>query len=114
MRIEIHSRQFTLTEGLRSHIERRLQFAMSWSRQKIQKVSFHLGDINGPKGGADKTCRIRIPLAGGKQVVVEEVQVDLYVAIDRAIERASRVLTRYLAKSRAHGRVTFQPLAPVE
>jgi putative sigma-54 modulation protein len=103
MRIEIHARQFALTDALRDHIERRLQFAMSWSRQHLQKVSFHLGDINGPKGGADKSCRIQIPLVGGKQVVVEEVQTDLYVAIDRAIERAGRVLARHLERRRAHG-----------
>lgn len=104
MRIEIHSRQFALTDGLRNHIERRLDFALSWSRQNLQKVSLRLGDINGPRGGADKVCAIQIPLGGGKPVVVQEVQADLYVAIDRAIDRAVRVLARRLERRRGHGR----------
>lgn len=104
MRIEINSRQFALTEGLRNHIERRLQFALSWSRHNLQKVSLRLGDINGPRGGADKLCRIQIPLDGGGSVIVEEVRSDLYVAIDLAVDRAVRVLARRLERRRAHKR----------
>jgi putative sigma-54 modulation protein len=66
MRIEIHAGNFDLTESLREHIERRIQFTLSWSQHSLQKVIVRLDDINGPKGGADKSCRIQIPVAGGK------------------------------------------------
>ena len=102
MRIEIRTGKFALTDALREHIEHRVQFALSWADQHLQKISLNLNDINGPKGGADKLCRIQIPVAGGKTVVVEEVQADLYIAIDRAIERAARALTRKLQRSREY------------
>lgn len=111
MRIEIHTGKFSLTESLREHIERRIQFTLSWAHQGLHKIVLRLDDINGPKGGADKSCRVQIPVAGGKPVVIEEVQSDLYLAIDRAIERAGRALSRKLARKReySHKRVAFQP-----
>lgn len=113
MRIEIRTGKLKLTEGLREHVERRVQFALSWADQRLQKISLRLDDINGPKGGSDKSCRVQIPVAGGKSVVVEEVQSDVYLAIDRAIERAGRVLTRKLARSREFTHRRYEPAEAV-
>jgi putative sigma-54 modulation protein len=107
MRIDIHTSKFQLTEALREHIERRVQFAMSWAQDKLPRVNLRLDDINGPKGGIDKSCRIQIPITGGKSVVIEEVQSDLYIAIDRAVERAGRAISRRLERSRTHSRKLF-------
>jgi putative sigma-54 modulation protein len=104
MRIEIHTGAFSLTESLREHIERRIRSAFGRLNQGLQKVSLRLDDINGPKGGADKSCRIQIPLPGSRPVVIEETQADLYIAIDRALERAGQALGRKLARKREHGR----------
>lgn len=109
MRIEIHTGKFSLTENLREHIERRIHVALSWANHKLRKVTLRLDDINGPKGGADKSCRIQIPIAGTKPVVIEEVQADLYVAIDRAVDRAARSLSRKLERKREHGSARLLP-----
>jgi len=53
-----------------------------------------LSDVNGPRGGVDKCCRIQIILKGLPDVVIEDVEADLYVAIDRATERAGRTVVR--------------------
>lgn len=92
MRIDIHSSKFALTESMRGHIERRVQFVLVWAHHKLPQIYFRLDDVNGPEGGMDKVCRIQIPVAGGNSVVIEEIQSDMYVAIDRAIERAGRKL----------------------
>lgn len=104
MRIDIHTSKFALTESLRSYIERRVQFALSWAHHRLPRVQLRLNDINGPKGGLDKVCRIQIPLAGNKPVVIEETQQDMYTAIDRAIDRAARTLSRRVARHRSHNR----------
>ena len=106
MRIDIHTSSFSLTDSLRRHIEHKIRSTLSWA-QSIQNVSLRLDDINGPKGGADKSCRIQIPIAGGTPVVIYEVQPDLYVAIDRAVERADRALGRKLTRKRdfSHKRI---------
>jgi len=64
-----------------------------------------LSDINGPRGGNDKRCRIKVPLAGRQDVVIEDTEADLYVAIDRAADRTERALARRLERLREHRQV---------
>ena len=72
MRIDIQTHGFDLTEGLRQHTERRLQFALSWANHDIRSVSVDLSDVNGARGGPGKRCRIQIPLPRVQPVVIEE------------------------------------------
>lgn len=102
MRMDIQARGFDLTEGLRGHTERRLQFALNWASHDVRTVSVRLFDINGPRGGNDKRCRIQIPISGGQDVVIEDTESDLYVAIDRAADRTERALARRLERQREH------------
>ena len=94
MQIDIQSRDFSLTDALRSHAERRLRFALSCCDDRIQRVVMRLSDINGPRAGADKRCHLRVVLTGLPDVVVEDVEADLYVAVDRATDRAGRAVVR--------------------
>ncbi|MFA7270433.1 MAG: hypothetical protein WC073_13930 [Sterolibacterium sp.] len=48
MRIEIQASGFDLTDALRDHTERRLQFALSWASDDVRKVLVRRSDINGP------------------------------------------------------------------
>ena len=102
MRLDIQARGFDLTEGLRGHTERRLQSALSWASHDVRTVSVRLFDINGPRDGNDKRCRIQIPISGGQDVVIEDTESDLYVAIDRAVDRTERALARRLERQREH------------
>jgi len=100
MRVDIHTGSFPLTESMRKHIEHRVRSSFSWAQQGLRNVSLRLEDLNGPKGGADKSCRIEIPIAGTTPVVIHEVQTNLQVAIDRAVNRAGHALSRKLARKR--------------
>ncbi len=112
MRIEIQTRGFELTDGLREHTERRLQFALNWASHDVRKVVVRLSDINGPRGGNDKRCRIQIPLSRTPDIVIEDTESDLYVAIDRAADRAERSLARRLERQREHPHGSFKTAAP--
>lgn len=112
MRIDIQASGFELTDGLRQHTERRLQFALSWASHDVRKVMVRLSDINGPRGGNDKRCRIQIPLPRTPDIVIEDTESDLYVAIDRAAERAERSLARQLERQREHPHGSFKTAAP--
>lgn len=104
MRIDIKASGFELTEGLREHTVRRLQFALGWANHDVRAVTVRLSDINGPRGGKDKRCRIQVPFAGTPNVVIEDTEADLYVAIDRAAERAERAVVRRLERLRGFPR----------
>lgn len=107
MRINIQARGFELTEGLRQHTERRLQFAIDWAGDDVKTVKVRFSDINGPRGGNDKRCTIQIPIAGQNDLMIEDTEADLYVAIDRAAERAEQTLARKLERTREHKHQRF-------
>jgi putative sigma-54 modulation protein len=94
MQIDIQARDFSLTPALKNHAERRARFALTCCDDHIQRVVMRLSDINGPRGGADKRCRLQVVLSGLPDVVIEDTEADLYIAIDRATDRAGRTLLR--------------------
>ena len=65
-----------------------------------------LSDLNGPRGGIDKRCLVQVKLDGLMSVVVEDVQSDLYTAINRAAGRAGRTVMRRLALNSNRRRMT--------
>jgi putative sigma-54 modulation protein len=108
MHIDIQARGFELTDGLREHTMRRLSFATDWARDEVRRVTVRLSDINGPRGGEDKRCLIQIPLAGKTDIVIDELDSDLYVAIDKAIGRIERVLAKQIERAREHHHTTLK------
>ena len=98
MRIDIQARGFDLTDGLREHTERRLRFALGWAVHDVRKIVVRLSDVNGPRGGNDKRCCVQIPISAGQPVLIEDTASDLYVAIDRAIDRAGQAVARRLKR----------------
>ncbi len=101
MQIDIQARNFPLTDALYSHTKRRLHFALACCDDHIQRVRVRLSDINGPRGGADKRCHLQIVLPGLPDVVIEDTEVDLYAAIDRAVDRAGRVVVRKIDRQKS-------------
>ena len=96
MQIDIQARDFPLTDALRSHAERRLRFALTCFDEHVQRIAMQLSVINGPRGGKDKRCYLQVMLAGLSEVIIEDIEADLYVAIDRAVDRAGRTVVRKL------------------
>lgn len=99
MNISIQAQGFELTEALRLHTLRRLDPSLHWVRE-VQQIQIRLSDVNGPKGGPDKRCHIQILMAKKSNVIIEHVDDDLYVAIDRAIARSKHTLSKRLARQR--------------
>ncbi|WP_455367128.1 HPF/RaiA family ribosome-associated protein [Kaarinaea lacus] len=100
MQIEIQARNFPLTHAIRGHVKRRLGFALSSRYDQIDRIQVRLSDINGPRGGKDKCCHIQVILPQLADVVIEDTESNLYVAIDRAADRASRTVARRLTRQR--------------
>ena len=105
MQIEIQARGFKLSAGQRTQAERRLRFALGSTSGRVPSAVMRLADENGPRGGVDKRCTIRVNLTGAPAVIIEQQEADLYVAIDRAADRAGRAVLRRLEKAIAGLRV---------
>ena len=108
MKIYVRSRQVEVDETVRAHIERRLLFSLGRFSQRIRRVTVQIVDVNGPRGGEDKVCRIEARLLPTGSTFVEDRDADLYAAIDRAADRAARSVSRAIKRTqeleRDHGR----------
>ena len=106
MKIDIRSQGVVVSDDLREHIERCVNFGLDWAEQDVNRVVISLSDINGPRGGNDKRCHLRIPLSRMREVVIEEVASDLQAAIAHAVDRAAGSLERRLSRQREFGPTT--------
>jgi ribosome-associated translation inhibitor RaiA len=97
--VDIHGQGFTVTAALSEYVRRRLVFVLNRRNERIQRVTVRLRDANGPRGGIDKYCRIRVHLIAAPAAMVEEVGGDLYAAIDRAAERVGRSVSKHLDRT---------------
>ena len=104
MIIDIQARNFSLTKALCSYAERRLNLALNSGKATVHRVVIRLSDINGPRAGADKKCHLQIMLGGLPSVVIEDTEIDLYEAIDRATERAGNTMERRIGRQQTLSR----------
>jgi ribosomal subunit interface protein len=106
MQIHVVSNEFSMTPFLREYLERRLQSAFSPVHRKMVNIAVRLRDLNGPRGGCDMLCQVSVKMQGKPEVVVKEVQENMYNAIDRAVKRAAYRMTQIAARqSRAVRRI---------
>lgn len=107
MQIDIQTRDITLTEELRAHVERRLQFALSRFQDQVLLITVCLSGVSGGSG-EDRHCYLQIRAEGCPDVSIEDTEADLYIAINRAVERAGRMLERQWQRAHNHLNGPFQ------
>jgi ribosome-associated translation inhibitor RaiA len=101
MRLEIRRRGVRVTEELRSYIRERLWLALGRFARHIGSIRIYLRDVNGPRGGRDKKCRIVVELPPRGRVVVTTEDTDISAAIVSAAARARFAVKRHIKRRRA-------------
>ncbi len=100
MHLDIRGQNITLTPALLERVERRVQFAVGRFDGRVTRVSVRVADVNGPRGGVDKRCRIAVRVRPMGEIVVEDTHPDLYAAIDGAADRIGRSVQREIERLR--------------
>lgn len=98
MRVDLRGRRIEPTGALQEFVRRRLDFALDRFEDRLRSVTVRLVDVNGPRGGVDKECRIQLDLPGDRPVVVGARNEDLYAAIGDAVDRSAGVLSKRLSR----------------
>lgn len=96
MHVDFHTIGITASPELRERAERRLRLAIGSAGGQIRQVAVRLTDER--RGGTDKRCTIRVQLPEAEPVIIDQLESDLLVAIDRAADRAGRAVTRHLSR----------------
>jgi len=108
MKIGMQCRGFPLTSAIAGHVSKRLGFLLGRGVRRLRRVDVTLSDLNGPRGGVDKRCLIKVSIDGLRPVAIEDTQSDLYMAIDRAAWRATRTVLRRMALDSSRRRAEAQ------
>ena len=66
--------------------------------EQVQTIEVTLDDINGPKGGKDKHCRIVILTKGMPDIVISDNQTSVMTAVNIALSRARLTLLRKIKR----------------
>src|SRR3982751_1639542 len=97
MTAQLRTGGMPLSREDRDYIRRRIDTRVERFASSVERVSFRLEDVNGPRGGVDKVCRAKVTLAGHACVVVESREQSVRAAVDgalKATEQAVRKIAR--------------------
>lgn len=111
MEVEVQAKGLSAAPFLRQHTRQRMLAALGRFRYSVQAVSVRLGDINGPRGGADKLCRIVVRLKNSSQVVIEELGDDIFQVIDKVADRVHQSVARQVGRVKRAARGARRSLA---
>lgn len=94
--MRIYIRQATALPATVTELARhRFAFALGRFGTHVQSLSVRLRDLNGPRGGEDKSCTVVVQLHGSpREIVVQETDGDTAAAISRAADRTARAVAR--------------------
>jgi len=100
--VPTHIRVFgaRLTEEKRTRLRQNLGKKFGKFRGAIERVSVRVKDVNGPTGGIDQLCRIKVVLRNLPSVVFEKLDPSLDAAIKGALDGAERAVRRTLQRRR--------------
>ena len=79
---------------LRESATARVWFAMRRKAWLVSHAKLRLTDVNGPRGGVDKQCRLEIKTTHAGTVTITAMARDWRTAIEGALSRAGRMLLR--------------------
>lgn len=98
MKVEVQTRGLSVAPYLRQHARQRVNAALGRFRDSVRAVSVRLGDVNGPRGGADKLCRIVVRLKSSSLVVIEDLGDDIFQVIDKVADRLHQSVSRQVGR----------------
>lgn len=98
MRVLIHPRTITADRELRTRVTQALEASLAPVRQHLLWLDAYLTDVNGPRGGPDKRCRIVVHLHTGGPVVVSRTGRDPVAAVSAAAARCRRLILTCLKR----------------
>lgn len=96
---------------LRELAEKRARFTMRRLTWLVPRVKVTLSDVNGPRGGVDKLCRIELRTYRAGDVLVTALGRNWRTALDNALTRAARVVVRQWRRTHSMDRSRLRALS---
>lgn len=89
-----------LDQNHRAYIRRRLGMKLGKHAPSIERVTVRVEDVNGPRGGVDRVCRIKVVLSGLPSALFQTQAATLEAAVNGALTGVERTVRRGLQRRR--------------
>jgi ribosome-associated translation inhibitor RaiA len=89
-----------IDDGDRAYVRQKLATKLAKFASSVERVSVRVRDVNGPRGGVDQACRVKVVLSGLPSVVVEHQDASLRAATDAALVAVERAVRRAVQRRR--------------
>lgn len=96
---------------LRDLAQRRMRFVFRRLLWLVPQVTVQLSDVNGPRGGVDKRCQVEVKTVNAGTVVVTSMARNWRTALDTALARAAKFVTRRLRRGHDARRLPQRAIA---
>jgi hypothetical protein len=90
----------TIADEDRDYVARKLGMKLGTFASSIERITVRFSDVNGPKGGRDQKCQIKVVLSGLPSIVVNETDSTLPRSIARAIDVVALAVRRTVQRRR--------------
>jgi len=91
--------------------QRRMRFVFRRLLWLVPQGTVELSDVNGPRGGVDKRCKVEVKTVSAGTVVVTSMAPNWRTALDNALARAAKFVTRRLRRGHDARRLPQRAIA---
>ena len=84
----------TVSDALEQHLRNELERLDRRFGERITRIEAHFADVNGPKGGVNKQCKLEARPRGLDPLAAEHMSDDIYDAVAGAAQRLEKVLDK--------------------
>jgi hypothetical protein len=89
-----------LDDDAQASVRRKLGMALGAFATSVERISVRITDTNGPRGGVDQVCNIKVVLSGLPSVVIERRHAALHAAVALALRAAQQAVQRTIQRRR--------------
>lgn len=100
MPIHIRAAEERFGPDASDYVQEKLCSKLARFGSSIERVSVRVRDVNGPRGGVDQMCRIKVVMRGQPSVIFESRDSSLNAAVDVALAGVQRAVRRTTARRR--------------
>lgn len=91
-------------EIFREHVRQRVEESFARLKRRITHVAVHLKDDNGPRGGVDKHCMVKVSLGGATAALAQGRDSNLFAVVNRVSACAAHVTLKRLKRRRNYAK----------
>jgi ribosome-associated translation inhibitor RaiA len=114
MPLALRTSGIELSPALRKQIQTRMDRRLGKIAPHVERVTVRFEDTNGPRGGVDTVCRIKVVLSGLPSVLAHQKASNPETAFKRADHRVEQAVKKAITRGQARGMVASGMVAPSE